>query len=51
MDFNSRLAEALPVNAMAVHRGNLMLKASTAAGGEIQNDLLGATEVEAINDM
>jgi hypothetical protein len=34
-----------------MHRGNLVLKASTATGGEIQNDFLGATEVKAINDM
>ena len=51
MHFHSSLSETIPVDAMAMHRGHLVLKASTAAGGEIQNDFLGATEVEAINDM
>jgi hypothetical protein len=51
VDFDTGLHEAIPINAVAVHRGNFMDEVWAAAGGQIQNNLLRASEVKAVNDV
>ena len=51
MDLDARLAETVPINPVAVHRGHLVSKSRTAASGEVENDLLSSPKVEAIDDM
>ena len=51
MDLDARLAETVPINPVAVHRGDLMAKSRTATSGEVENNLLSSPEVEAVDDM
>ncbi len=51
MDLDARLAKTVPVNPVAVHRGDLVAKSWTATSGEVENDLLSSPEVEAVDDM
>ena len=51
MDFDTCLPESVPINAVAVHRGDFVAEAGTPAGRQIQNNLLCPSEVEAIYDM
>ena len=51
MDFYSSLLQTIPIDAAPVHRRDFMAEAETAASGQVQNDLLGAAEMKAVDDV
>jgi hypothetical protein len=51
VDFDSSLAQAIPINPAPMHRGDFVPEVTAAAGGEIENDLLCSAEVQAVDDM
>ena len=51
MDFYSNLLQTIPVNAVTVKRGDFMAEAGTATSSQVQNDLLCAAEMKAVDDV
>ena len=51
VDLHASLLQPVPINAVAVQRGDLMAEAGTATSGQVRNDLLSTAEVQAVDDV